>query len=235
MSSVFDTIQSEIFELMDASQDAVPQGDALFYSGSFMTGQMAAPELLLLGINPGHGDWNNRKRLFPRQPFAPRACKFVAEYEDRAPLATAIVDILLGRDSARLAHCAETSVQSFFGTPDVGILKRQLGHLAKAGLLERHNAMMASAVTRIIAECQPREIVCIGLTTFHSLCRLLGLNGQPLEMRSEKSASGKTEPVYYKRAEFDRIAIHGTLHLSGGRPSASMLKDLQTIFAQRDG
>lgn len=230
---MFEAIQKDIYDLLEDANKVIPDDDALFYGGTFITGKLETPEILFLGINPGNGDWAKRSRSFQRKPFAPSPCKFCAEFDDNERLARAVVDIVLGGDSTRLASCAESSIRSFYGTPNEPTLNRQLSHLGKGGLMVRHNDLMTRAVKLILDQCKPREIVCIGTTTFGALSKLLGLSGAAIEMKSEPSASGETDPVYYKRTEFNGIPIHGTLHLSGGHPSNTMKADLRGIFAGR--
>lgn len=228
---MFDAIQSDIFDLLETANKIVPNEDALYYGGTFLTGQVGSPEILFLGINPGHGDWATRSRSFHRKPYAPCDCKFIGELEDGAPLARAIVDIVLDGNASRLESCAETSVRSFYSTPDTTILDRQLSHLSRVGLLGQHEGLMTRAVDLMLGQARPRQIVCIGLTTFSFVINRLGVSNSAIQMKSERSASGKSDPVYYKRAVFEGTPIHGVLHLSGGRLSQTMKANLRELFA----
>lgn len=227
---MFDALQSEIYDLLEAANAVLPENDALFYGGRFLSGRIERPEFLFLGINPGQGHWAERKRVFPREDFVPGDCKFIEEHEDGAPLAGSIVDVVLNGQVDRLAACAESSVRSFYATPDVGTLDRQCSHLNRAGLLNRHNALIARGVDLILDQVQPHQIVCIGMTSFGVIEKRFGL--RDIAMKSERSASGLSDPVYYKRADYKGIPIHGVLHLSGGRPSRTMLADLKRTFAE---
>lgn len=231
---MFEAIQNDIFDLLETANRVIPGEDALYYGGTFLTGQVDSPEILFLGINPGHGAWADRPRSVERKPYARCECKFIGEFEDGAPLARAIVDIVLDGDGSRLASCAETSVRSFYSTPDTEVLDRQLTHLSRSGLVGKHDDLMTRTVDATLERAMPRQIVCIGLTTFSLLAKRLGLSHSEVQMKSERSASGKSDPVYYKRAEFKGTPIHGVLHLSGGRLSQTMKADLREIFAGKN-
>jgi hypothetical protein len=230
---LFDRLQSQIFDFLEAANRELPQELALCYGGAFLTGKTTNPEYLFLGINPGHGKWNERPRTFSRLPFAEAPCKFIEELEDDLRLAQRVVKIVLSGDASRLAACTETSVRSFFATPDVKILDQQLAALRPSGLEKRHQKLMAEALPLILETLSPKQIVCIGMTSFQSLVNLAGEKGQCIEMKSEKSASGKSDPVYYKKTLIHGIPVHGVLHLSGAYLSNAMVESLESIFVAR--
>lgn len=225
-------LQDKIYDLLEAANAALPAADSLFYGGTFLSGKMERPEFLFLGINPGHSAWADRRRRFDRLPFQPSPCKFAEEFGDGARLAQKVVDIVLAGDASRLTACAETSIRSFFATPDEGTLNRQLDLLRAAGLADRHQALMDEALPAILQAVAPRQIVCIGLTTFQRFTSWAGVRADDSAMKSMPSATGKTQPVYYKRATVNGVPVHGVLHLSGGRLSAAMEDELRATFAR---
>jgi hypothetical protein len=225
------TLQDRIYELLEAANTVLPASDSLFYGGTFLSGTLDRPDFLFLGINPGQGAWDARPRTLDRVPFRPTPCKFAEESDGGGRLAGKIVDIVLGGDPSRLAACAETSVRSFFATPDEGILNRQLALLRPSGLAHRHQALMTDALPAILQAVAPRQIVCIGLTTFQRFTAWAGIRADESAMKSVPSTTGKTEPVYYKRASINGVPVHGVLHLSGGRLSTVMEQELRAIFA----
>ena len=229
---MLDKIQTSIYDFLEDANDIIPNDFALYYSGSFLSGNIQAPDYLFISINPGFGryDWDARSRKFQRKPFTLSTCKYVEEFEDKYDLAKEIVEIILNGDSSRLEACAETYALSFFATPDQKILDASL---RASGLATRHQALMAEALLSILKIVSPKQVVCIGLSSFQMMLNLLGDKNQGVEMKSVKSASGKTDPVYYKKTKIQGVPFHGVLHLSGAQLSNIMRKELKEIFSPK--
>jgi hypothetical protein len=98
-----------------------------------------------------------------------------------------------------------------------------------------HDLMMQDWQRTLIETIRPKRVICIGIGDkgpFHELLRAFKLDRNKVveETLSEKSASGKSDPVFYKRATISGIPVHGILHLSGAHPSATMLESLRGMF-----
>ena len=228
---MLDQVQTRTYDFLESANRVLPDELSMFYGGSFLTGNTQAPECLFLGINPGYGGWKTRPRTFARKPYTESPCKFLEEADDGARLAERLVEIVLEGDASRLASCAETSVRSFFATPDVKILDQQMNALRPSGLAQAHDELMRESVPCILDVLRPKQIVCIGMTTFQTLINLVGDKDQAIEMKSERSASGKSDPVFHKKTTLRGIPVHGVLHLSGAYLSNKMIESLKTIFA----
>lgn len=76
---------------------------------------------------------------------------------------------------------------------------------------------MDEVLPAFLQALQPRQVVCIGLTTFQGLITWGGVRADDSVMKSRPSTTGKTQPVYDKRATVNGIPVHDALHLSDGR------------------
>ncbi|GAB6052044.1 hypothetical protein JCM17960_08640 [Magnetospira thiophila] len=233
MIQSLESIQCAIYDFLETANGALEAKDRMFYGGHFLTGRIEQPKFLFLGINPGFGanDWPQRPLSIPRNSFSPIPCKFVDEHKDGARLAQKIVDVALQGYADKLETCAESSLRSFFATPDEPTLNGQLAALAAKDLHKEHDRLMTDAVKTIVETTNPKHIVCIGMTAFKRFMNVFGGNPADVKMKSAKSASGKSDPVYYKHTMINDRPVHGLLHLSGGHPSKVMIEDLKKIFS----
>ena len=232
MSSALEHIQNAIYDFQEAANKVLAKEDQLYFGGRYLTGQLDRPEFLFLGINPGYGpEFADRNNLIKRKAFEPTACKFIDEYEDGLLLAKRIVDELLQGNPGKLKNYAETSISSFFATPDEPTLKKQLTALGPHGLQASHQQLMTESVIAIIDTINPVQVVCIGLTTFSQYLKLNGVGHNGVSMKSEKSDSGNSYPVYYKYTMINNRPVHGVLHLSGAHLSKIMRDNLRQIFS----
>ncbi|MDX9859284.1 MAG: hypothetical protein RBS99_00060 [Rhodospirillales bacterium] len=231
MHAKLEGVQAEIYDFLESANAQLPGKDALYYGGQFLTGCLDRPDFLFAGINPGFGadDWIGRPKTFQRRPFEAAPCKFISEQEEGAPLASDIVGVLLNDDASRLARCAETSLVSVFATPGVPDLNRQL---AATGLQQRHGQLMKHAVEAILEALRPKQVVCIGMTAHKAFTGTFGISQNQIAMKSVKSASGLSDPVYYKCSEFNGIPVHGVLIHRTAHPSRVMLDELRQIFKE---
>jgi hypothetical protein len=224
MTTIFETYHNRALSLFASASSK----DGLHYDGQFITGQLEVPDTLFLGINPGFG---GEKYEISSAPFTPQECKYIGE---TYLFAQRIVDVVLGGDESRLNSCAETSYRSFLATPDVKALESTLA-LQSNGWQQEHNLMMQDWQRTLIETIRPKRIICIGIGNkgpFHELLRTFKLERNKVveESLSETSASGKSDPVFYKRATIEGVPVHGVLHLSGAHPSATMLERLRGVF-----
>ncbi len=143
----FDQIQKGIYDFRDAANVTLTKEQRMFYSSNFVTGQIARPNFLFLGINPGFGrnEWPDRD-IGSRRSVVAQPIKFLAEYEEGASLARKIVEVLFDGDVSGLNNCAESSVRSFFATPDVKVLDQQLTALPRDPLFIGHERLMEDAL-----------------------------------------------------------------------------------------
>lgn len=228
----FKNKQQQINEFLTKANAALPDDNPMYFDGRFITGEVDNPEILFIGINPGHGDWENlenRKKFTKQIPFEKKPCKYIEGFDDDELLASRIVRSICGGDVSRLERCAETSFSSYFATPSVDVLRAQINQLPANLKTEHHNLMDMA----IIDEVKPKHIVCIGLTTFNDFIKLQS-SSKVIKVKAMPSESGLTQRIYYKKALLEtsnfKINIHGLIHLSGGRPSAAMLKEIETIM-----
>jgi hypothetical protein len=224
MTTIFETYHNRAQSLFAEATSK----DGLHYDGKFITGRLEAPDTLFLGINPGFG---GEKYEINSAVFMPQDCKYIGE---TYLFAQRIVDVVMGGDESRLKSCAETSYRSFLATPDVKALETVLSQQDKEWRRE-HDLMMQDWQRTLIETIRPKRVICIGIGDkgpFHELLRAFKLDRNKVveETLSEKSASGKSDPVFYKRATISGIPVHGVLHLSGAHPSAIMLKRLRGVF-----
>lgn len=234
MNNIFNELQNEIYNLRDAANKILPAELAFYFLDTFITGKIDKPDILFLGINPGFGsaDWKTRKTHTTCTPYKDKPSKFIYELTEQNKLAKEIVNVVLNGNESRLQQCAESSCRSFFATPDVSTLNVQMNLLAKAGLLDRHEALMSKFRKLVIDTIQPKQIVCVGLTTFQSFIDSYSGKHSDVVSKWKDSASGKTKPVYYKHTLIEGTPVHGIIHLSGARPSKTMLVDLRNIFQE---
>lgn len=220
--------QDQINEFLTKANAALPNDNPMYFDGRFITGRINNPDILFLGINPGHGDWGsleNRKKFTKQIPFEELPCKYIDGFTNKEALAKRIVNIICDDDISKLDNCAETSYFSYFATPDVKVLKAQLNALPKH-LKKEHQELIDM---QIIEEVKPKNIVCIGLRAFNDLTKLYP-NAELEEIKSVPSKSGKTIRTYYKRSSIGQIPVHGLIHLSGAHPSNEMLEDIKEIM-----
>lgn len=221
-------LQDEIYDFLEDANQILPESDALYYGDTFLSGKIERPDILFLGINPGFKGWESRPRQFTRRPFQPSACKYIEEHQDGRRLARRIVDIILAGDAQRLKACAETSVSSFFGTPNAEVLNHQLSLLRPSGLADRHEAMMTKALAAILDFVSPQEIICIGVTTFDKFVKSHGIRDRDIETAPKAPGDNCR---HYMRTTMDGIPVHGVYHPSGRYLSTTMSASMREIFA----
>jgi len=203
--------------------------EPFFYNSEPITGCLNNPDILFMGINPGLGR-EDFGRIAEEADFVQSECKYIKENKGKLPLATNVVDIVLGGDEKRLAKCAETSFKSFFATPDEKALNKQLNALTNE-LRQEHKKLMSEAINTILNEVKPKNIVCIGFGSFHSYVRGSGVKDSEFYMApSIKSKSGKSDIIFYKRAIVNSIPVHGVLHLSGAQISDEIREAMREII-----
>ena len=211
----------------------LPSDDPLYFDGHFISGQTRDPDILFVGINPGHRDWSNiESRCHHSQliPYEAIPCKYIAEAETGNRFAKRIINVVCDNEISRLDHCAETSLLSYFASPREHVVQKQIKALPKVMQLEH-----AQLTELPIHHIKPKHIVCIGWRTFDEFMKRYGQNPDTLLSR----ASTKKLPIrmkgedkmmdYYTKVELDGMIIHGVRHFSTPL-SRAMLEDMRVIF-----
>ena len=222
----YDKLQLRIYNFIEKANLHLGDDNAFYYGGHFATGQLYKPDMLFVGINPGYesNKWQERPKAFEFINFEEVPCKYVEDFT----LAKKVLNILLDGNATRLERCAETSLMSIFATPNVSILNNTLSHLSPE-LKKEHDDLTHEVVDRI----GPKQVVCIGLTTFTEYLKCFGQDGYEVPvMKSFKSCSGKSDPVYYKYTVVRGTPVYGVLHLSGAQPSIEALSSLRKEFKE---
>ena len=225
--------QEHINDFVRRANAILPLDNPLYFDGHFISGQTYRPDILFIGINPGHRDWDNiegrreNTRLIPYQSIP---CKYIAEAEAGNRFAKRIISVVCDNKADRLEHCAETSLLSYFASPREHVVQKQIKALPKAMQLE-HKQL----TTLPLEQMRPKHIVCIGWRTFDEFMKRYAQNSDMVMRRT----STKKLPIqmkgvdkmmdYYTRVELGGIIVHGVRHFSTPL-SHAMIDDLKTIF-----
>lgn len=205
----------------------VDKDNSFFYKGPFITGKFNSPKYLFLSINPGYGinEWDQREKLnFVHQNFTEEPCKYLEEYQCSCKLGSKIKQILLKDDASLFEHCVETYMTSFFSTPDVNILDKQLALLDKIDL-EKHQEIM-NKIIDFSLDLNPDHIICIGFKAFDEAVSKFKLDDvETLREKNRRFYASATLSTKRKN-----ITVHGVIHLSGGMPSNNMTNEIKNIF-----
>ena len=233
--SYFEDKQQCINDFLSRANQSLPDDNPLFFSGSYISGQTYNPDILFIGINPGHRQWYDlpaRKANTRLVPYQSQPCKYIEESQSGNRFAKRVLDIACGGDIHKLNRCAETSLLSYFASPTESVVKAQIKQLPKDMQAEHR------ALTHLdFAAINPKHIVCIGWRTFDEFIKLYH---PKLDSRTELAAkqlpiaiNGKDKDVkmmdYYARTEVDSIPVHGVRHFSTPL-SRAMLEDMKAIF-----
>lgn len=225
--------QQHINDFMHRANALLPADNPLYFDGHFITGQTNHPDILFIGINPGHRDWANiegrhaNTRLIPYQS---QPCKYIAEAAIGNRFARRVIDVVCDGEIERLTHCAETSLLSYFASPTERVVKAQLKQLPKAMQIEH-----AQLTQLPIEQISPKHIVCIGWRTFDEFVKRYAQNNADATRRlSTKKLPIRMQGVdkmmdYYTKIELNGITIHGVRHFSTPL-SRAMLDDMRAIF-----
>lgn len=209
----------------------------LFFAGHFITGKLNRPDILFSGINPGHRYWhdltarqNNTKLVdFKRLP-----CKFIEDAAHGNRFARRVIDVACLGDAAKLERCAETSLLSYFASPNERVVKAQLKKLPKAMQLE-HQELTQLPIEQIA----PKHIVCIGWRTFDEFIKRYQtprksrseMQSRQLPIRVTKDSSATKLMDFYVKTDVSGIPVHGVRHFSTPL-SHEMLSELKQIFSE---
>jgi hypothetical protein len=227
-------IEREINDFHINVNKKVDEDNRFYYKGPFITGQLNTPKYLFLSINPGYGqdEWEQREKYnFIQQDFIEEPCKYLEEYQSKSKLASKIKDLLLNNDERLFEQCTETYMTSFFSTPNVNVLNKQLSLLDKDDI-EKHNDLM-NEILSFCLDLNPDHIICIGFQAFEAALAKFDLKNCEPSLWDENS---KQKRRYYISAKIllnsKEITIHGLRHLSGGRLSHYMMTEIKNIFDQ---
>ena len=236
--------QQHINDFISRANQILPEDNPLFFSGSFMSGQTKRPDILFIGINPGHRQWQNiaaRKANTQLVAYKASPCQYIEDAKGGNRFAKRVIDIACDGDSDRLTHCAETSLLSYFASPTESVIKAQLKQLPKP-MQEEHRQLMELDFIAI----NPKHIVCIGWRTFDEFIKRYStpdmINGYQAGRMGHAHLATKQAPIaingkdkdvkmmdYYARAEVESIPVHGVRHFSTPL-SQAMLEDMRGIF-----
>lgn len=237
MSALIDKIllqkQTHINDFIRRANAILPPDDPLYFDGHFITGQTDHPDMLFIGINPGHRDWDN---LAGRQadtrfiPYENVPCKYFKDAATGNRFARRVINIACGGRADRLNHCAETSLLSYFASPTERVVKAQIKQLPPA--MQKEHSQLTHLPLDVI---QPRHIVCIGWRTFDEFIKRYGKNNTDLPRnQATKQLPIRMQGVdkmmdYYTKVELEGITVHGVRHFSTPL-SRAMLDDMTAIF-----
>lgn len=207
----------------------------LFFAGHFITGKLNNPDILFIGINPGHRYWHDltaRQNNTKLVDFESLPCKFIEEAAIGNRFARRVIDVACLGDAAKLERCAETSLLSYFASPNERVVKAQLKKLPKAMQLE-HQELMQLPLEQIA----PKHIVCIGWRTFDEFIKRYQnppksrseMPSRQLPIRVTKDSSSTKLMDFYVKTEVGGIPVHGVRHFSTPL-SREMLSELKQIF-----
>ena len=225
--------QQHINDFLRRANAILPVNDPLYFDGHFISGQTYQPDILFIGINPGHRDWGNiedRRASTQLIDYRPVPCKYIAEAEAGNRFAKRIINVVCGNEISRLESCAETSLLSYFASPREHVLQKQIKALPKA-MQSEHKQMTKLPLEKM----RPQHIVCIGWRTFDEFLKRYAQHmDTPLCRSSTKKLPIRMKGVnkmmdYYSRIELDGISIHGVRHFSTPL-SHAMLDDLKSTF-----
>lgn len=225
--------QQLINDFVRRANAILPLDNPLYFDGHFISGQIYRPDILFIGINPGHRDWSNiegRRADTCLIDYRSLPCKYIAEAEAGNRFAKRIINVVCDNEVSRLEHCAETSLLSYFASPREHVVQKQIKSLPKA-MQHEHKQL----TTLPLEQLRPKHIVCIGWRTFDEFISRYAKHADS----SMNRASTKKLPIqmkgvdkmmdYYTRVELDGIVVHGVRHFSTPL-SHDMLDDLKTIF-----
>ena len=225
--------QQHINDFVRRANAILPLDNPLYFDGRFISGQTYRPDILFLGINPGHRDWDNiegrrdNSRLIPYQNIP---CKYIAEAEAGNRFAKRVIDVVCDSEVRRLEHCAETSLISYFASPREHVIQKQIKALPKP--MQREHKQLA---TLPLERLRPKHIICIGWRTFDEFMNRYAQHlDTPMSRASAKKLPIQMKGVnkmmdYYTRVELDDIIVHGVRHFSTPL-SHAMIDDLKIIF-----
>ncbi|WP_131667923.1 hypothetical protein [Psychrobacter pygoscelis] len=233
--SYFADKQQRINDFLRRANQVLPEDNPLYFSGHYITGQTKNPDILFIGINPGHRQWHNlpaRKANTRLVPYQSQPCKYIEELQLGNRFAKRVLDIACGGDLSKLEHCAETSLLSYFASPTESVVKAQIKKLPKDMQAEHRELTHLD-----FAAINPKHIVCIGWRTFDEFIKRYH---PKLDSRTEITSkqlpiaingTGKDVKMmdYYARTEIDGIPVHGVRHFSTPL-SRAMLDDMKAIF-----
>ena len=227
--------QHHINDFLIRANAILPADNPLYFDGHFITGQTSNPDILFIGINPGHRDWDNIEGRHANTcliPYQHIPCKYIAEAAAGNRFAKRIINVVCDDKVSRLNHCAETSLLSYFASPREHVVQQQIKQLPKAMQIE--HAQLSQLPLKPI---NPKHIVCIGWRTFDEFIKRYGQHSDP----SVSRASSKKLPIrmkgvdkmmdYYTKIEIGGIIVHGVRHFSTPL-SHAMLNDLTAIFKE---
>lgn len=242
--SYFDHKQQRINDFLTRANELLPADNPLFFSGSFISGQTKNPDILFIGINPGHRQWQDlaaRQANTKLVAFAGQPCKFITAAQKGNRFAKRVIDIACDGDVSKLGRCAETSLLSYFASPTESVVKAQIKQLPKVMQAEHRELTELD-----FAAINPQHIVCIGWRTFDEFINRYGsddhkkddkknLQGRSAVLTRQLpiAINGQDKDVkmmdYYARSQIDGIPVHGVRHFSTPL-SRAMLEDMKAIF-----
>lgn len=222
--------QQRINDFLQRANLHLPENNPLFFDGKFITGQTDNPDILFIGINPGHRSWSDiesRKANTRFVDYEPQPCKYIVESQESNRFAKRVVNVVCGGDASKLEHCAETSLLSYFASPTESVVKAQIKQLPK-NMQAEHEELTRLA----IKESNPKHIVCIGWRTFD---RFMALYNKGVDVPAKKlpiHIKNKDKMMdYYAQTSVDGIPLHGVRHFSTPLTHA-MLNDMKAIFSE---
>ena len=242
--SYFDHKQQRINDFLTRANELLPADNPLFFSGHYLTGQIKNPDILFIGINPGHRQWQDlaaRQANTKLVAFAGRPCKFITAAQEGNRFAKRVIDIACDGDVSKLERCAETSLLSYFASPTESVVKAQIKQLPKVMQAEHRELTELD-----FAAIHPSHIVCIGWRTFDEFINRYGSDdhkrGDNKNLQGRASMHTRQLPIaingkgrveqmmdYYARTQIDGIPVHGVRHFSTPL-SRAMLEDMKAIF-----
>jgi hypothetical protein len=217
---------SEAEQLRDEANASPNLKEKLHYERCY-SGPLDNVDMLFCGINPGFGmeDWLGRSIRTGHRELVSAPCKYIEESSGAWSLGGAVIDVLLNGDASRLEHCAETSLRSFFATPDERILASQFQNLT-SDWRARHDDMMRDYLDFLVQEVRPSCFVCFGVGVFDKIVAMMQLT------RDEDTNPPDFGRRYFLKSELGGIPFYGLIHLSGGRPVGGMKDWLRTYFSE---
>ncbi len=189
------------------------QGFAVFFS--------PVPEttpLLILGLNPG-GDINDFREADARK---------IPETHDyllwNYPLARAMRGLFERMGEADLLKASVKSNLLFFRTPTFSAWRE-----LPAPLRDRLTVFCDDAVREMVDKLRPRTILLEGMSTFDRF-RAMGSPGDTFRIARELRPAGRRR--VYVSAMRGPTRVIGILHLSGARPSAQDLREIEKALKE---
>ena len=99
-------------------------------------------------------------------------------------------------------------------------------------LRQKHEKMMKDYIEFIIKNINPKHIVFLGLTVYNKFTNCFNVPKANEIQYSKPSKSGKSNPTYYKKVIYNKVPLHGLIHLSGAQPSEGALGHIREIFTE---